>query len=168
MNLPIGTSDIINGLVLGIFSSIFASIIISSYIVYRENRKYRKMYSRWNGIFYGYAIEDEKERIVSTSPASEATMKYVGKNKIEFRLTDLNSTGRNIWSGVIFMDTENSGTMTWRYEKHLNEELGKTKHLFGIKKVFTSEVSGEWFMFLMEQPMSATSCHFGNEVFRKK
>jgi hypothetical protein len=160
--------DSLNGFWLGVFSSILASVFLSLFIIFRDWINNNRLYNRWNGYFQGYTITDEHQRIVSNIPVSEIKMKYLGKNKIQIEVTDLNNTNHNNWIGIIYMITANSGTMTWRYKRHLNEDLGNSKHLYGIKRVTTSEIGGEWMMYLMEEKISHTSEHFGNEVIRRQ
>jgi hypothetical protein len=98
-----------NGFLLGVFSSIIATLITNWYIA----RETRKRFAAAIGNYVGFGFEDDKANPLVRKPTtqSEAKVQYKKKNILQIIVKH----GDRTWDGDIAMEHETFGTVVWKY-----------------------------------------------------
>ncbi|MEL7834269.1 hypothetical protein [Fodinibius sp. Rm-B-1B1-1] len=138
---------------IGIISSLTAAFITWGIsILYKKLRdwlKFKDLAGTYDG--YGYQ-EDTNEWSLKDEPQSKATINRIRKNILEIQVMSINKNGRYIWKGTIFMDSENQGSISWRYIKWGGVEYGNKRHKFGYKKITIVEDDENIYFYLSPEP----------------
>lgn len=138
---------------IGIISSLTAAFITWG-ISFLYNKwwywnKFKVLIGNYKG--YGYK-EDTNEWLLKDEPQSNATIDRVRKNIFEIKVTSRNKNNRYIWKGTIYMDSENQGSISWRYIKWGGTEYGNNKHKFGYKKITLIADDENIYFYLSPEP----------------
>lgn len=138
-----------NAILTGLVSSLIAAFI-TWFFSYLYNKKwYRERYGKLTDTYKGYGYkEDSPEWELEDKPQSEATVTYIGKNTLNIVVTSLNKHNRYIWTGTIYMESENHGSISWNYIKWGGKSFGEKYHKYGYKKVTLIEVENNIYFYL--------------------
>lgn len=143
--------DLLNGLVLGVVASTIVSYFTYLIINRKSKKDLRTKFSKAAGNYLGYGFEphDLKDPskgykwILNEKSISKASISYLDSNRLEITLEHNNLK----WQGEIFMDSETSGTVAWRY-LNLTPEKGKEQHQFGLKRIVIRDDHEQQKMFV--------------------
>lgn len=143
--------DLINGLVLGIVASAIVSYATYLIVNHKSKKELRSRFSKAAGNYLGYGFEPHDPNvpskrykwILSEKPISKASIAYLDSNRLEITLEHDNLE----WKGEIFMNSETSGSVAWRY-MNLTPENGKEQHQFGLKRVVIRDDHEQQKMFV--------------------
>jgi hypothetical protein len=146
---------------LGFISSVFASIFTAVIIFWYRRRQDRKMFSKAAGKFLGYTPIEQNPRKLSEGPKSKAQIFYEGKNRLRIQLT--HDDGKRTWEGVITMENEHYGSLSWQY---INMPPGQYE--FGFKRCIISS-DGDAVMLIQEaQSKQDDEVRYGREILIRK
>lgn len=140
--------SIFSAILLGILSSIVATLITNFCLAYRT----RKRYDAAIGEYIGYGFEDDNANplVQKQTPLSKATVTHLKENILRIEVEH----GDRKWNGDVAMEHETSGTMVWQYI-----DLPENEHSFGYKRMLVREATDGVYLYLLgELP-------FGKEVF---
>lgn len=142
MNCIFDSCELINGLVLGVISSIIVLLAEK----YFTRKRLKDKYGKAEGNYLGYGFEKEDKNNPNSSlkttlddkPISEAEIKYLHDNILSIKLKHDNL----IWEGNILMELETLGSIAWRYT-NMPLANGKEQHWFGLKRCIVRNVESE-------------------------
>ena len=138
-------------LLIGVVASLTASWIAWRLSLRYSRRCYRRKYGRFPGKYEGFGFMKEDGRKLQDQPQSQAVIRYQKDNLL---LIELEHNDRK-WSGFITMETENYGTVAWRYHGLPND-----KREFGLKRCIFNLEEDEIYL-IGERP------EYGKEVLKR-
>jgi hypothetical protein len=148
-------------LFLGFTSSVLAVIFTTVINSWRLKQQDKKKFSKAAGKFLGYTPLEQKPRKLSEGLKSEAQIFYEGKNRLRIQLT--HDDGKRTWEGVITMENEHYGSLSWQY---INMPPGQYE--FGFKRCIISS-DGDKVMLIQEaQPKQVGEVQYGREILIRK
>ena len=128
------TQEIICNLCIGVTGSVLASVIVIVYTQYKDKEKIKEKYSGPVGTYIGYGHTQQGGTIVNMDTAlSEVTITYISENKLQLTLKEINNPHQ--WSGIVAMETESYGTLSWRYDILHGKPVDMKTHQFGFKRL---------------------------------
>jgi len=155
------TEDILMNLAIGATGSIIASIIVILYTKRTDKEKVRLKFSGPVGEYFGYGHTTQGNSTISTDkPISEVSIKYEEDNKLKLILKELNSPHQ--WSGIVAMETENYGTVSWRYDILHDKPVDLYTHLFGFKRLMFVTRENKKIVYLVGEE------RYGKEILIQK
>ena len=141
-------ADMIISLAIGILSSIIAASIVLVYTRRSDKEKIKRKYSGPVGEYSGYSYTGpEAINIQLDNPVSHATIQYLSENKLLITVKELNNN--NQWSGIVAMETENYGSLSWRYEVLNNKPVDIKTHSFGFKRLMCLTIDNKKIVYLI-------------------
>ena len=143
--------ELINGLVLGVVASAIVSYVTYLIINLKSKKELKSSFGKAEGTYkgYGFLWHDQNDHskgykwILNKKPQSKAAIIYLDSNRLEITL-EHNSLK---WKGEIFMHSETSGSVAWRY-LNLTPENGEEQHQFGLKTVVLREDTEQQKMYV--------------------
>lgn len=159
--MPMTTEDIFMDLAIGATGSIIASIIVILLTNRTNKEKIRLKFSGPVGEYYGYAQTSEgSDTILIDKLISEVSITYESENKLLLTLKELNHPHQ--WSGIVAMETESYGTVSWRYDILHGKPLDITTHRFGFKRLMFLTKENKQIVYLVGEK------GFGEEILIQK
>jgi hypothetical protein len=158
--------ELVNGLLLGVFSSIIATLIVLGTISFRNKKKFSKAVGEYLG--YGYIKNKDNQPndlIISDEPHSKVIITYLKQNQLRIELTDLESPPKNKWIGTVFMELENYGSIAWKYDIYKSEKIGGNKHKFGFKRLIINDSMEGIYIYLISENIGSGETYY-NEVLK--
>lgn len=133
---------------IGVSSSILAAILTYIATYFYNKHWYNNKYGRLAGNYkaYGYK-KNTSEWELKEKPQGEAIITYIRKNILEIEVGSYKNN-RYKWKGTIYMDSENHGSISWRYIKWKGEKYGCMNHKFGFKRVILVEDEHKKYFYL--------------------
>jgi len=166
--------DSVIALVSGIVSGAIVAFATYRIISWRDKQALRDKFGKADDegkAYKGYRFEkydeDDGEHkkgefkwVLEKEPASEARIKYKQNNILSITLTSLEAknseTGEHlVWDGEMAMESENFGTVVWRYTN-----LPKPQHRFGFKRCIVKEEFDKVYVYLVGEEIEG----YGKEV----
>jgi len=164
MNCIFDKCELINGLFLGILSSIIASGITYLLISSKKKRNLRKKYGKSDGDYLGYGYSNQDpDLIIRDEPQSRATITYLKENQLNITLTNNFGPIEDQWSGTILLELENYGSLAWKYDIYHGQNTGQQMHKFGLKKVIINEDENDIYIYLVDENLGLGE-QYGKEV----
>lgn len=157
-----------NGMLLGVIASIIATMIVVFYQTCRRKRDLKRKYGKTEGTYMGFkpgkpAQDWDSPKIYT----SKAIIKYERDNILSIELTEypVSDHPKFKWTGIITMDFENNGTVTWNYEIYEGESYGGGNHEFGFKKLIIKDIPDKkTYIYLIDEDIE----RYGKEVLEKQ
>jgi hypothetical protein len=128
------TQDIVVNLIIGMTGSVLASVIVILYSRKQDKEKVRKQYSGPVGTYTGYGHTQQGSTYInSDAPLSEVFIEYIAENKLKMTVKEIAAPHQ--WSGIVAMETEAYGTVSWRYDILHGKPTDMKTHQFGFKRL---------------------------------
>ncbi|MGD1047077.1 MAG: hypothetical protein ABR936_17370 [Bacteroidota bacterium] len=148
-------------LAIGIISSFIASIMFLKFTNRTNKEEFRIKYSGPVGEYSGYSYTGPNSiNIQLEQPVSDAKIEYVSENKLRLTLRELNNP--NQWTGIISMETEYYGSVSWRYNILNNKPADITTHSFGFKRLIYLTIDRRKMVYLIGEEW------YGKEILIQK
>ncbi|XHR93864.1 hypothetical protein ACFJIV_26735 [Mucilaginibacter sp. UC70_90] len=155
--------ETIQNLILGVASSIIASVLFLFYVSHKDKEKEKKKYAASVGEYIGYGPTVPNGDIVDMkSPLSNVEIIYEGGNLLKLVLKEINNSCE--WHGLISMESNNYGTIVWRYDTLNGNKVDQDKHRFGLKKFVYFPKGNKRIAYLVDDIEKG----FGNEILFEK
>jgi len=156
--------ELINGLFLGVISSLIASGITLAIISIKNKKKLKKKFGKTEGEYlgYGYSVENP-DLIIKDIPQSKATINYLKNNQLNIILTNASDNIKYQWSGTILLELENYGSLAWKYDIYKGNTIGNNIHKFGLKRVIINEDEKNYYVYLMDENVGLGE-QYGKEI----
>jgi len=156
--------ELINGLFLGVISSLFASGITLAIISIKNKKKLKNKFGKTEGEYIGYGYSLEKpDLIIKDLQQSKATIKYLKDNQLNIILTNASDYIKYQWSGTILLELENYGSLAWKYDIYNGKTTGDNIHKFGLKRVIINEDENNYYIYLMDENVGLGE-QYGKEI----
>lgn len=128
------TQDIVINLLIGTGGSVIASIIVILYTRRQDKTQIQQKYSGPVGDYLGYGLTSQgSDTIINGSTISDASIVYLSDNKLQLTLNEIGPAHQ--WSGIVAMETETYGTISWRYNILHGKPVNLLTHRFGFKRL---------------------------------
>ena len=131
---------------------------------FSAKRKFGKIAGEYLG--FGYITKSDSLNLNSV-PQTQASIKYLRDNLLEISVKEYPNDNSYEWKGVISLELENYGSLTWNYITFGKEKLGDDKHKFGIKKILINEDDKFIYLYLAESDINYAN-EYGREIFKRK
>ncbi len=155
------TEEIIVNLLIGAIGSIIASFIVIHFTKRIDKEKIRLKFSGPVDKYFGYSYTPQGLSTISTDkPISEVSITYVEDNKLKLILKELNSPRQ--WSGIVAMESESYGTVSWRYDILDDKPVDLHTHLFGFKRLMFIKRENKKIVYLVGEE------GYGKEILIQK
>lgn len=152
----------------GLLSSFIAAIFIYIWESSRRKIKSKKKYGKAEGEYKGYGYSNPNDTLnIKTEPQTIAKVTYLKENLLNIDVTEYPVKNDYHWSGIISMELENYGTITWKYSVFDGNALDENKHKFGVKKIILNEDDENVYLYLAEMNL-VNGEEFGREIFKRK
>ena len=143
--------NLVAGFVLGMGGALLWDLIKSKVVKFRLRRKFEK----YNGNYLGYHPKGEGSWEIDPDPKSKAEINYLGDMNIRIQVSHHNLA----WIGIIKMETDESGSIAWRYYG-----LSDGQYQYGFKRCILEETGNEFKIFLVGEKAEG----YGRELLIKK
>lgn len=152
----------------GLLSSFLAAIFIYIWENFRQKNKSQKKFGKAHGEYKGFGyIAPTKTLCIKPEPQTQAKVTYLKENLLKIEVTEFPNKKEYRWTGIISMELENYGTISWKYELYNGEILDENKHKFGLKKIIINEDDKNIYLYVAEINL-INSEEFGREIFKRK
>ena len=128
--------------------------------------KTKKKFGKIAGSYLGYGYDEKNASKLKSTPQTEATISYIKDNLLKISVSEHPNQNHYKWEGVIALELENYGVITWKYLRFKNLNLDKDEHKFGIKRIIINEENGMVYLYFVEDNLG-NSNEFGKEIFIK-
>ena len=138
-----GKFELVNGLFIGILSSVLATIIVLTIQYLHRKSVFKKKFLILEGEYEGYGYSDSYPTKLNTNESqSNASIKYIERNKLKIYVKH----DERKWTGDLIMESENFGTIVWKYDSEKADE-----HNFGFKRcyVWKDNDANKLFLYLI-------------------
>jgi hypothetical protein len=151
----------------GLLSSFLAAIFIYIWENIRQKNKSKKKYGKAEGDFKGYGYLTQNDTLnIQTEPQTQAKVTYLKENLLKIKVTEYPNKSTYCWTGIISMELENYGIITWKYELFDGKVLDENKHKFGLKKIIINEDDKNIYLYVAEMNL-INGEEFGREIFKR-
>ena len=137
--------EYIINLLIGVIGSLIAAYLFLNYTKKKDAKTEEVRYSASAGKYIGYGPDGNT--IDETKPISNAIIEYIGGNQLKLTLTEKNDPHE--WIGIISLESNNYGTIVWRYDKLHGKKVDPKEHRFGLKKFAFLPWEGRKVAYLM-------------------
>jgi hypothetical protein len=135
-------------LLIGVLSSIIASVFFLIYVNWKDKKKEKKKYAASVGKYIGYGTTTQQGTIIDKNRSlSNVEIIYEGGNLLKLILKEINNLHE--WHGLISMESNHYGTIIWRYTILNAEKVNSDEHRFGLKKFVYFPKDGKKTAYLM-------------------
>jgi hypothetical protein len=125
--------ETMQNLLIGVLSSIIASVFFLVYVNYMDKKREKKKYAASAGKYTGYGTTTNPGTAIDRNqPLSDVEIIYEGGNLLKLILKEINHPHE--WHGLISMESNHYGTIIWRYSILNGEKVNSDEHRFGLKK----------------------------------
>jgi hypothetical protein len=150
-----------------IFSALLAGLIVYIIDVIRTKRKSKKRFGKIAGNYEGFGYVKGDKLTLNPIPQTEATVKYLKNNLLEISVKEKPNKEAFHWRGIISLELENYGTITWNYVVFEKQKLGENKHKFGMKKIIINESDKYIYLYLAESDIENKD-GIDRQIFKRK
>ena len=157
-------SDLLGGFFIGVIASISATLIYWYFSDRRRKTLLKKKFGKAEGNYLGFGYSKEAPNQKLGRQQSIATIKYLKDNMLSFKLNGRNDPIQYQWKGIITMELENYGSMSWKYTIFDGVDCNESNtHIFGFKKVMINDNGNNFYIYLVD----ATQEGYEKEVLKK-
>lgn|SRR5690606_17130144 len=145
-----------------VISSILSTIIIICITRLYTKYKNKRIYGKIEGKYKGYDIG--KDNYISEQVTS-GIVKHIKNNICQLIVRQFPDSNEYVWIGIITFETENTGTITWKYTRFGNEDMDK-KVSIGIKRIIVDKDKNKYDLYIIEDNIDNQN-RFSKQVFKQ-
>ncbi|MFD2873653.1 hypothetical protein ACFS5N_14300 [Mucilaginibacter ximonensis] len=126
-------AEIVQNLGIGIIGSLIASAVFLLFTNWTYKKDKKKKYSAASGKYIGYGPTEKRGDVINMNrPLSDVKIIYQESNLLNIVLKEREH--ENEWHGLISMQSNNYGTIIWRYVVLGGKKVPSENHRFGTKQ----------------------------------